>query len=205
MNDSPTLPAQTSEPAVKPRLAPKNRQTPTTEGEIMLNSICHRLTFANVLSVIALFVALGGTAVAASLAANSVGTKQLKDQAVTTSKIKDGAVTGAKVNVSTLGTVPSANTANTANAAAPGAVRGTALGPIMTVSNASGLVFSYTAGSTFIQCPTGTTLISGGGTSGFSNVFATLSRKSDPNGWRYDAYNANPYPVTITVFANCLS
>jgi hypothetical protein len=62
-------------PAVKPRLAPKNRHAPTTEGEIVLNSIRNRLTFANVVSVIALFVALGGTTVAASIAANSVGTK----------------------------------------------------------------------------------------------------------------------------------
>ncbi|MGI8430244.1 MAG: hypothetical protein ACR2OB_13315 [Solirubrobacteraceae bacterium] len=78
----------------------------------MLKPISDRLTFANVVSVMALFVALGGTAVAAGVAANSVGTRQLKDQSVTTSKIKDKAVTGAKVNVSTLGIVPRANTAN---------------------------------------------------------------------------------------------
>ncbi|MGI8411581.1 MAG: hypothetical protein ACR2QA_03615 [Solirubrobacteraceae bacterium] len=78
----------------------------------MLKSISGRLTLANVVSLIALFVALGGTAVAARVAANSVGTRQLKDQSVTTSKIKDNAVTGAKVNLSTVGVVPRANTAN---------------------------------------------------------------------------------------------
>jgi hypothetical protein len=78
-----------------------------------------KLTFANVVSVIALFVALGGTGLAASqLGKNSVGPKQLKKNAVTTAKIKNEAVTGAKVkkgtltgtqiNVSTLGMVPSA-------------------------------------------------------------------------------------------------
>jgi hypothetical protein len=54
---------------------------------------------ALVISLIALFIALGGTAYAAtSLPRNSVGTKQLKTSAVTSSKIKDGAVTAAKIN-----------------------------------------------------------------------------------------------------------
>ena len=55
---------------------------------------------AFVVSLIALFVALGGTAYAASLPTNSVGTKQLKNKAVTSSKIKNHAVTAAKINTS---------------------------------------------------------------------------------------------------------
>lgn len=51
------------------------------------------------ISVLALFVALGGTGYAAfSLPRNSVGAKQLKRNAVTTPKIKNGAVTGPKMN-----------------------------------------------------------------------------------------------------------
>ena len=69
-----------------------------------------RLTFANVMSCLALFVALGGLAVAAGLPKNSVGSKQLKANSVITGKIKNGAVTGAKIRTSTLGTVPSAAT-----------------------------------------------------------------------------------------------
>jgi hypothetical protein len=62
------------------------------------------------MSSIAVFLVLGGaTALAAGLAKNSVGTKQLKNNAVTTKKIKKNAVTGAKVKESTLGTVPSAS------------------------------------------------------------------------------------------------
>lgn len=76
-----------------------------------------RLTFANVTSCLALFVALGGFAIAAGLPKNSVGPKQLKNNAVTTAKIKQGAVTGAKVNLATLGTVPSANQAHIADTA----------------------------------------------------------------------------------------
>ena len=67
-----------------------------------------RITFANVTSCLALFVALGGFAVAAGLPKNSIGSKQLKANSVITGKIKNGAVTGAKIKTSTLGTVPSA-------------------------------------------------------------------------------------------------
>lgn len=66
---------------------------------------------AFVVSLIALFVALGGTTYAAtSLPKNSVGTKQLKKDAVTGAKIKDGAVTAAKINPAGL-TVPNASQA----------------------------------------------------------------------------------------------
>jgi hypothetical protein len=58
------------------------------------------LTYANVMATFAVFVALGGTAYA--VAANSVGTAQLKDSAVTTSKIAKGAVTSGKIADGTL-------------------------------------------------------------------------------------------------------
>lgn len=57
-----------------------------------------RLTYANVMSSIAVFLVLGGAAFAASqLPKNSVGSKQLKNNAVTTAKIKNNAVTTAKI------------------------------------------------------------------------------------------------------------
>jgi hypothetical protein len=85
-----------------------------------------RLTYANVMSSIAVFLVLaGGSAFAAAkLGKNTVGTKQLKNNAVTTAKVKADAITGAKVkngslsgsdiNLGTLGTVPSADSAKTA-------------------------------------------------------------------------------------------
>jgi len=58
---------------------------------------------ANTIAYLALFVALGGTAYAAtSLQPGSVGTKELKNSAVTSKKIKRGAVTSAKVRDRTL-------------------------------------------------------------------------------------------------------
>ena len=58
----------------------------------------------------ALFVALGGTAMASGMVvpANSVGTKQLKDGAVTGEKVAHDTLTGANINASTLGTLPNA-------------------------------------------------------------------------------------------------
>jgi hypothetical protein len=108
-----------------------------------VKQIKKRLTYANVMSSIAVFLVLGGGAAfaATQLGKNSVGSKQLKKNAVTTAKIKNNAVTaakikagavttdklgddaatGAKVLESSLGQVPSAanavNAANAANAA----------------------------------------------------------------------------------------
>ncbi|HKZ12299.1 MAG TPA: hypothetical protein VJL81_00495 [Solirubrobacterales bacterium] len=78
-----------------------------------------RLTYANVVSTICLFLLLGGAAWAAKdqLAKNSVGTPQLKSGAVTGAKVKDGSLTGTDIKSSTLGQVPSAATAGTATSA----------------------------------------------------------------------------------------
>jgi hypothetical protein len=57
-----------------------------------------KLTYANVTSTIALFLALGGTSYAvASLPKNSVGSTQLKKGAVGTTQLKGGAVTAEKL------------------------------------------------------------------------------------------------------------
>ena len=89
-----------------------------------MKNLRKRLTYANVMSTIAVFLLLGGaTAIAAGgLGKNTVGSKQLKKNAVTAAKIKKNAVTGAKikkdavtgakVKESTLGTVPSASIAS---------------------------------------------------------------------------------------------
>jgi hypothetical protein len=107
-----------------------------------------RLSYANVMSTIAVFLVLaGGSALAAgALGKNTVGSRQLKAQSVTTGKIANNAINGAKVangsltgediNLSALGTVPSAtNAASAANA--------------------------NTLGGHAAACPAGTTLIRG--------------------------------------------
>jgi hypothetical protein len=95
-----------------------------------MTKLLERLTYANVMATIAVFIALGGASYAAvKLPKNSVGTKQLKKNSVTTAKIKKDAVTGAKVkkqtltgsdiNLNKLGTVPNATHANSADSIPP--------------------------------------------------------------------------------------
>lgn len=78
----------------------------------MGKSLLRRPSAALVVSLVALFIALGGSAYAAfKLPANSVGTRQIRSSAVTTSKIKNHAVTASKINASHL-TVRTARSAN---------------------------------------------------------------------------------------------
>ena len=56
----------------------------------MLNRLANRLTYANVVATLALFVALGGTSYAAlKLPRNSVGSAQLRTGAVRSSDVRD--------------------------------------------------------------------------------------------------------------------
>jgi hypothetical protein len=95
-----------------------------------MNRLRSKLTYANVVATLALFLVLaGGSAFAAKhmLAKNSVGTKQIENNAITGAKIKNGAITGAKIAAGSiggssidrgsLGTVPSATHAATADQA----------------------------------------------------------------------------------------
>lgn len=95
-----------------------------------MKQIRKRLTYANVMSSIAVFLVLGGAAYAAhkigsnEIKGNAITTGKIKKEAVTSTKIKNNAVTGAKVkdgsltgsdiNASTIGTVPSATNATNA-------------------------------------------------------------------------------------------
>jgi len=64
----------------------------------MIDPIRKRITYANVVATLALFLALGGAAVAAThLPRNSVGPNQLKRGAVTAAKIRKQAVTSGKL------------------------------------------------------------------------------------------------------------
>jgi hypothetical protein len=76
-----------------------------------------KLTYANVVATLALFIALGGASYAAlKLPKNSVGPKQLKKNAVTGTKVKDDSLTGADIDEAKLGAVPTAAFAGNTNA-----------------------------------------------------------------------------------------
>jgi hypothetical protein len=63
----------------------------------MIAAVRKRVTYSNAIATMALFIALGGVAVAAGLPRNSVGANQLKRGAVTAAKIRKRAVNSAKL------------------------------------------------------------------------------------------------------------
>jgi hypothetical protein len=97
-----------------------------------VKQIRKRITYANVMSSIAVFLVLGGASAYAAkkigsneikgnsittgkIKKNAITASKIKQNSITTGKIKNGAVTGAKVNVGTLGTVPNATHATNAD------------------------------------------------------------------------------------------
>src|SRR4051794_37415285 len=64
----------------------------TRRGRV-LQRLRSRLTYANVMSTLAVFIALGGTSYALTLPRNSVGSRELKPRPVGASELKTGAVT----------------------------------------------------------------------------------------------------------------
>jgi len=97
-----------------------------------VKQIRKRITYANVMSSIAVFLVLGGASAYAAkkigsneikgnsittgkLKKNAVTASKIKQNSITTAKIKNGAVTGPKINLTTLGTVPNATHATNAD------------------------------------------------------------------------------------------
>lgn len=126
--------------------------------------LLEKLTYANVMATIAVFVALGGASYAAvSLPRNSVGANQIKDRAIGAAKLKGGAVTapkigkeavtGSKIKLSTVGTVPSAQRAASADNAQ--LVGGSTVAQITSQAAAQG------ASAARLRCPAGTVASTG--------------------------------------------
>jgi hypothetical protein len=113
-----------------------------------VKQIRKRLTYANVMSSIAVFLVIGGATAFAALGKNTVGSKQLKKNAVTTakikknavngSKVKDGSLGGADINLGSLGTVPSATSATNATNADNAGNANTVAGNTLRLINFSG-------------------------------------------------------------------
>ncbi len=101
-------------------------------------------------ATLALVVAIGGTAWAAALPRNSVGTAQLKRNAVTGAKVKNASLTGADIDLARLGTVPRA--ARAANAATVGGIELRRLHFRASPSSADALIFEAAGVSVRAQC-----------------------------------------------------
>jgi hypothetical protein len=97
-----------------------------------IRRLARHLSFANAVACLALFVALGGSAYAGSqisgnsIAKHSIGGNKLKNETITSKQIKKGSLDSSVINVSTLATVPSAQTAVTATSASSATTAGSA-------------------------------------------------------------------------------
>ncbi len=145
-----------------------------------------------VISILALFIALGGSAYATgkigtqNIKNNAITSAKIKKNAVTGAKIKNGAVTGAKINAATLGTVPNATHAQSADTA----------GSATTATNATNFSRYFTSGLKKASVGENVTLLTVGpftftgkcseeGETQIAGVFLTTSGAGS-NVWSYE-------------------
>jgi hypothetical protein len=200
-----------------------------------------RPTPATVISCLALFLALTGSAFA--VAKNTVRSAQIVDGTVRTVDLRDNAVAAGKIAPNAVDTTEIAENGVESSDVAPdsltaadlaansvassevadqslaqddlgpnsvgsselqtGAVRASELGTIIQVSNSTGIA-ANAFGTVSVNCPAGTTVISGGAQPANFGVEMTSSLRSG-NGWLYQAKNTNGAASTLTVHAYCLT
>jgi hypothetical protein len=188
---------------------------------------------ALVISCIALFLALTGSALAVGIAKNSVRSAQIADGSVRNVDLRDNAVSAPKIapnsvgseeiaenavespevaqDALTAGDLGAASVASsevvdqslTASDLGPDSVAASELGTI-TVRTNSTTVAKGANGSVSVSCAAGEQVLGGGGQPGHFGTEMTSSRPSG-SGWLYQAQNNTGDVDTITAFALCLS
>ncbi len=159
-------------------------------------------------------VDLRDNAVAAGkIAPDAVDTTEIAENGVESSDVAPETLTSADLGAASVTSSEVADQSLTANDLGPdsvgsselqaGSVRAAELGTIIQVSNANGLA-AGASGGVSVDCPAGTTVISGGAQPSIFGVEMTSSLRSG-NGWLYQAINKTASNATLTVFAYCLS
>jgi hypothetical protein len=165
---------------------------------------------AMVVACTALTIALGGTAWAATLPRNSVGTAQLKRNAVTSIKVRNNALTGADIRESRLGRVPSASRALTANSAATATTANSATtatsansAPVSRLDYASApqlVMAGSTSARGTVSCPAGLNATGGGAKMADPNTgFVNDSNPVGKTGWEASAESSTNQFMTVYV------
>jgi hypothetical protein len=178
-----------------------------------MKTLARRLTYANVVATLALFVALGGGAYAATqLKKNSVGTKQLKNGAVTAAKLAAAAQAALQGAPGARGEAgPKGEPGAKGETGAPGApgLAGVEGPPGHEGPPGLGKVFlqerTYASNVPAesdalmrVNCPTGSQAIGGGGEvdGGFTPFISKpvpTGQGTAPLGWEISFYNPHPY------------
>lgn len=197
------------------------------------NSRSFRISPALVISCVALFMALTGSALAVGIAKNSVRSAQIVDGSVRSIDLRDNAVNAAKLAPISVGSeelaensvespevapdsltsqdlgaasVASSEVADQSLSAAdlgPDAVNASELGTVTLRTN-SAKVAKDASGSVSANCAAGEQVLSGGGQPSHFGTEMTSSRPSG-NGWLYQALNKTGGEDTITAFVLCLA
>lgn len=188
---------------------------------------------ALVISCLALFLALTGSAFAVGIAKNSVRSAQIVDGSVRALDLRDNAVNAPKIAANAVGSeeiaensvespevaqdaltnqdlgaasVASSEVADqslTASDLGPDSVAAGELSGVTLRTNAA-TVAKGANGSVTVNCAAGEQVLSGGGQPGHFGTEMTSSRPSG-NGWLYQAQNNTGGVETLTAFALCLS
>jgi hypothetical protein len=125
----------------------------------MLERLRPRLTYANTIATLALFLALGGGAAyaASTLGKNTVGAKQLKKNAVTGAKVKDGSLSSGDFKA---GQLPAGERGPQGMPGAPGAPGATSV--VVRYGDRVGLKDAGEVGQALATCMSGEALTGGG-------------------------------------------
>lgn len=150
---------------------------------------------------------------AGKIAPNAVDTTEIAENGVDSSDVAPDSLTAQDLGPASVTSSEVADQSLTANDLGPdsvgsselqaGSVRASELGGIIQVSKNTPIAAGAN-GSVSVDCPAGTTVISGGAQPANFGVEMTSSLRSG-NGWLYQAKNQNGAASTLTVFAYCLS
>lgn len=159
-------------------------------------------------------VDLRDNAVAAGkIAPNAVDTTEIAENGVESSDVAPDTLAAGDLAAASVGSSEVADQSLTANDLGPdsvgsselqaGSVRASELGAIVQASNTGNIAAAGNA-SVSVNCPAGTTVISGGNTISNYRIALAGSLRSG-NGWTVHAHNYAATAETITVYAYCLS
>ncbi len=159
---------------------------------------------AFVISCVALFVALTGSAFAAGLIrANSVGTRQIVDGGVHTADIQEQSVDVTKLAPNSVTLTQIGENAVDGPEILHDSVAASDLGRVQILANQTTIEPGKIGGAN-IECNAGEQLLSGGGGSQ-PGVETFSTRPVDENGWFYRAKNNTSTNQTVTVDVLCLA